>query len=84
MEDCLPERDANLSGVSLRNANLSVANLNSTDLRGANVENAQFGWNIWLSEDMKFDLEQRGQSEQRRAICDDLRVLLFDFGSWLD
>ena len=51
---------ANLSNANLSNANLSNANLTETILSSAKVENAQFGKNPGISEDVKCELEKRG------------------------
>ncbi|GAB1542192.1 hypothetical protein NUACC21_48660 [Scytonema sp. NUACC21] len=63
-------RRADLSGAYLINADLSNSNLSNANLRGANlsgaiVKNALFGRVEGLTEDMKYNLEQRG------AIFDD-------------
>ncbi|MDF5726607.1 MAG: pentapeptide repeat-containing protein [Rhizonema sp. PD38] len=49
-----------LSGANLSSAILSSAILRGAILRGAIVENARFGFNEGLSQDMKVDLEERG------------------------
>ncbi len=51
--------DANLSGANLSGANLSGANLSGANLSGAVVEEAQFGANLGLTEEMKLDLKRR-------------------------
>jgi uncharacterized protein YjbI with pentapeptide repeats len=51
---------ADLSGANLRGANLSGANLSSVNLNGAVVEEARFGANSGLTEEMKRDLKRRG------------------------
>ena len=55
---------ANLSGADLSRADLSSADLSSAYLSGANlsdatVENARFGFNVGLSQEMKDDLKNR-------------------------
>jgi len=57
---------ANLSGADLRDANLKDANLSRTNLSGAKVENARFGNNPGLPDEMKPSLKRRG------AIFEDL------------
>ncbi|MEM1394250.1 MAG: pentapeptide repeat-containing protein [Cyanobacteria bacterium P01_H01_bin.150] len=52
--------NANLSNANLSNADLNGANLSGTNLSGASVENAFFMYNIGISEELKFDLTQRG------------------------
>ncbi|MEQ9001414.1 MAG: pentapeptide repeat-containing protein [Coleofasciculus sp. B1-GNL1-01] len=57
--------DANLSGVNLSSANLSGANLGGANLifanlRDADVNEARFKENPGLTEELKFDLKQRG------------------------
>jgi len=54
-----------LSSANLRGANLSGANLSSTNLNGAVVDEARFGANLGLTEEMERDLKRRG------AIFDD-------------
>ena len=56
---------ADLSGADLSGADLSHANLNGADLSGADlsnssVENARFGYNQGIFEEVKFDLIRRG------------------------
>jgi uncharacterized protein YjbI with pentapeptide repeats len=53
-------RGADLSSANLRFANLRFANLSGANLSGAVVENAQFGDNLGLTEEMKLDLKRRG------------------------
>ena len=63
--------NADLSNANLSNANLHNANLTSTNLSSTKVENARFGNNAGLSEDAKYELEQRGAifpQEQRTAV----------------
>ena len=51
---------ANLSGANLSGADLSGADLSDADLIGANVQDAQFGNNIGIPEEMRADLTRRG------------------------
>ncbi len=53
-------RRADLSNADLSNADLSNANLSNADLSGAEVENARFGYNSGISEDMRLYLIRRG------------------------
>ena len=52
--------DANLYGANLRSANLKGANLKGIYIKDANVEDAQFGSNQGIDEEMKADLISRG------------------------
>ena len=52
--------DADLSGANLSGADLSGADLSGANLSGANVQDAQFGNNIGIPEEMRADLTQRG------------------------
>jgi uncharacterized protein YjbI with pentapeptide repeats len=52
--------DANLSDADLSGANLRGANLIAANLSDAAVENAQFGDNSGLTEEIKLDLKRRG------------------------
>jgi uncharacterized protein YjbI with pentapeptide repeats len=52
--------DAKLSGAKLRGANLRGAKLRGAFLSSAVVEKAQFGANLGLTEEVKFDLKRRG------------------------
>jgi hypothetical protein len=52
--------DARLSRALIRDADLRGANLSGADLSDAAVENAQFGDNLGLTEEIKLDLKRRG------------------------
>jgi acylphosphatase/transcriptional regulator with XRE-family HTH domain len=51
---------ADLSGTNLSGTDLSGGDLSDADLQTATVENARFGFNVALSQDMKVDLEEQG------------------------
>jgi uncharacterized protein YjbI with pentapeptide repeats len=53
-------RQNDLIHANLSDANLSGANLSGANLSGAVVEKALFRANLGLTEEMKFDLKQRG------------------------
>jgi uncharacterized protein YjbI with pentapeptide repeats/DNA-binding Xre family transcriptional regulator len=53
-------RGADLRGADLRGADLRGADLRGADLSSAVVEEAQFGDNLGLTEEMKLDLKRRG------------------------
>jgi uncharacterized protein YjbI with pentapeptide repeats len=51
---------ANLGGANLNGANLNEVNLSNANLSGAKVNEARFGNNPGLSDEMKLNLKQRG------------------------
>ncbi|AFY55655.1 putative low-complexity protein [Rivularia sp. PCC 7116] len=68
--------NATLIGANLANANLIGANLIDADLSGANVENAKFGHNQGISDDMRRNLEGRGAIFVDEPPREDSRVLV--------
>lgn len=52
--------NTDLSNTDLSNTDLRGANLNGANLSGAKVQNAQFGDNLGISEEIKSDLKKRG------------------------